>query len=48
MNEEKRKEAVALSYDDRKNKAPIVSAKGKGLVAEKIIEKAQNHDITPL
>ena len=34
MNEEG-KEAVALTYDEQKNTAPIVSAKGKGLVAEK-------------
>lgn len=41
---EKRKTAVALNYDHEKDSAPRVSATGKGLVAEAIIEKAkENH-----
>ncbi|WP_223700250.1 EscU/YscU/HrcU family type III secretion system export apparatus switch protein [Sutcliffiella deserti] len=40
-----RKKAVALSYDKSKQAAPIVSAKGKGLVAENIIQEAIKHRI---
>lgn len=35
--------AVALHYDHKS--APIVTAKGKGEVAKKIIEKAEEHDV---
>lgn len=38
------KQAVALTYHEELN-APIVSAKGKGFVAEKIIETAKEHGI---
>lgn len=41
----KRKTAVALSYDMEKNSAPIVKAKGKGIVAEEIIARAKEHNI---
>ncbi len=37
--------AVALEYDRKKGDAPRVTAKGKGKVAEKIIELAKKHDI---
>lgn len=37
--------AVALKYDRKKDGAPRVTAKGKGKVAEKIIELAKKHDI---
>jgi flagellar biosynthesis protein len=36
--------AIALKYDFGDG-APIVTAKGKGAVADKIIETAQEHDI---
>ncbi|MGB9712555.1 MAG: EscU/YscU/HrcU family type III secretion system export apparatus switch protein [Dissulfurimicrobium sp.] len=36
-----RKKAVALSYDAEKDIAPRVTAKGEGLVAEKILEIAR-------
>lgn len=39
------KQAVALTYDKQKQDAPKVSAKGKGRVAEKIIEIARQHDV---
>lgn len=39
------KKAVALSYDPEKQNAPTVIAKGKGYLAEKIIEVARKHDI---
>ncbi|MBJ7536776.1 EscU/YscU/HrcU family type III secretion system export apparatus switch protein [Marinomonas transparens] len=38
------KKAVALKYDY--SAAPVVTAKGTGLVAEKIMEVAQANDIT--
>jgi flagellar biosynthesis protein len=38
-------EAVALRYDSRADKAPKVTAKGKGYVAEKILEIARRHKI---
>jgi len=37
--------AVALKYDRKKDGAPKVTAKGKGKVAEKIIELAKKYDI---
>ena len=42
MKEEKQKikQAIALSYDPEDN-APRVIASGKGVLAERIIEKAQ-------
>ena len=44
MNEERytRKEAVALSYDQNSSEAPKVVAKGKGKIAESIIDKQKN------
>ncbi|WP_027389152.1 EscU/YscU/HrcU family type III secretion system export apparatus switch protein [Chrysiogenes arsenatis] len=39
------KKAVALSYIE-KSRAPKVTAKGQGRVAEKIIEIAEEHGIT--
>ena len=41
---EKRKQAAALTYEKGRH-APKVTAKGKGLVAENIIEKAEQHDV---
>lgn len=37
-----RKKAVALRYDAHKDSAPRVTAKGEGLVAEKILEIAES------
>lgn len=42
---EKRKEAVALGYHADGHEAPKVLAKGKGIVAENILEKAAHNDI---
>ena len=39
------KTAVALGYDPEKDNAPTVIATGKGALAERIIEKAQEADI---
>ncbi|WP_445488283.1 EscU/YscU/HrcU family type III secretion system export apparatus switch protein [Niallia sp. 03133] len=40
----KRKEAIALRYAHNRE-APFVSAKGKGFVAESILEKAKENGI---
>lgn len=37
--------AVALKYDSNEKEAPYVIAKGKGIVAENIIEKAMKEEI---
>jgi flagellar biosynthesis protein len=39
------KSAVSLQYKKGKNSAPKVTAKGQGLVAEKIIKMAQENNI---
>ena len=41
MGKEKMKKAVALHYEADRQKAPQVTAKGRGLVAERIIELAR-------
>lgn len=47
MTEKKyiRKEAVALTYNNEKFSSPQVVAKGKGKIAENILEKAKEHDV---
>jgi len=46
MNEqESRRRAVALRYDQDKGTAPTVVAKGRGLIAEQILALAREHDI---
>lgn len=47
MTEQKhtRKEAIALSYDPNVGDAPKVVAKGKGKIAENILNKAKEHDV---
>lgn len=47
MNEKKfvRKEAIALNYNPENNNSPTVIAKGKGQIAESILEKAAQNDI---
>ncbi len=39
------RQAVALRYDREKDKAPRVVAKGRGYIAEKIIEAANAHGV---
>ena len=41
----KQDKAVALKYEPKQDMAPRVVAKGKGKMAEKIIEMAKAHDI---
>ncbi|MCC3357488.1 EscU/YscU/HrcU family type III secretion system export apparatus switch protein [Bacillus sp. REN16] len=37
--------AIALSYDEKIDSEPKVVAKGKGIIAENIIEMAKAHEI---
>lgn len=39
------RKAVALKYDPANFDAPTVAAKGKGLIADQIIEKAKEHHV---
>lgn len=41
----KRQVAVALGYDKGKDKAPRLLAKGRGFIAQKILELAREHNI---
>ncbi|NOX34981.1 MAG: flagellar biosynthesis protein FlhB [Deltaproteobacteria bacterium] len=45
MDKKFKKKAVALKYDRKTQNAPKITAKGKGKVAQKIIELARKHDI---
>jgi flagellar biosynthesis protein len=45
QNRPTRRHAVALSYDAAKMPAPTVSAIGYGLIADRIVEIAQEHDV---
>ena len=45
MKKIKRKAAVSLKYSPAKDRAPKVTAKGWGVVAEKILEVARKHNI---
>lgn len=45
MKKENRKEAVALSFNPEQSEAPKVIAKGKGLVADSILNKAQESGV---
>lgn len=42
---EKRKQAVALAYDEKQADTPVIVAKGKGLTADKILAEAKKHQI---
>lgn len=44
LKKEKPKQAIALSYDPSED-APKVIASGRGLLAERIIEKANEYDV---
>jgi len=43
--DEKRKKAVALQYRHQVDRAPKVVAKGQGIIAERIMEIAAEHNI---
>ena len=42
---DKSPKAVALKYDQKRDNAPRVIAKGRGEIAEKIIEVAKAHNV---
>ena len=42
---DKSPKAVALKYNGKKDKAPRVVAKGRGAIAEKIIDIAKEHHV---
>ncbi|MFS0823627.1 EscU/YscU/HrcU family type III secretion system export apparatus switch protein [Bacillus sp. 1P02SD] len=44
-SEEKGLKAVALSYDQKLDSEPKIIAKGKGIIAQNIIEMAETHNI---
>jgi len=46
MKDEKDQKAIALKYERGKDRAPKVTAKGRGDVAEKILALAREHGIT--
>ncbi len=41
----RQKQAVALRYEPKKDRAPKITGKGRGYVAEKILELARQHNI---
>ena len=41
----KKAKAVALKYNKEKDAAPKITAKGRGVIAEKIVETAQAHHV---
>ncbi|MBW2609902.1 MAG: EscU/YscU/HrcU family type III secretion system export apparatus switch protein [Deltaproteobacteria bacterium] len=45
MTDDKHKKAAALKYESAEDNAPRVTAKGAGLIAERIIELAKNQGI---
>ena len=45
MKKHKREKAVALRYDHLTDKAPVVTAKGQGEIAQQIIELAKEYGI---
>lgn len=45
MDKHKPKTAAAIQYDPKKHAAPVLTAKGAGVVAEKIIALAKKHNI---
>jgi len=45
MSDILKKKAVALRYDPEEDRAPVLIAKGKGFIAERIIELAEEHGV---
>lgn len=43
--DEKRKDAIALKYQSKFDTAPKVVAKGKGLIADKIVSRAKDFGV---
>jgi flagellar biosynthesis protein len=45
MEAPEKKQAVALRYEPKKDRAPKIASKGRGHVAERILELARQHNI---
>jgi len=45
MDKKTDRSAVSLRYDNRVNKSPVVTAKGRGLLADKIISLAKENNV---
>lgn len=45
MNDKQLKRAAALKYDQTQNMAPRVVARGKGLIAEQIVQVARQNNV---
>jgi flagellar biosynthesis protein len=45
QNPSAREKAVAVQYDAKASSAPVVTAKGEGFVAQRIVEIAQAADV---
>lgn len=45
MDKRKPKTAAAIQYDPNKHAAPVVTARGSGVIAENIISLAKKHNI---
>lgn len=45
MSERMKKKVVVLKYDKEKSAAPVVVAKGKGYIAEKILKIAEENGV---
>ena len=45
MDPSTKKQAVALRYDPKKDRAPKITGNGRGYLAEKILELARQHNI---
>ncbi len=45
MADPAKKRAIALRYDPQRDKAPKLVAKGKGRIAEQILELAKKNDV---
>lgn len=43
--DKKNLKAIALQYDIKKDNAPLITAKGKGKIAKKIIKLAEKNEI---
>jgi flagellar biosynthesis protein len=42
---DRQKQAVALRYEPKKDRAPKITGKGRGYLAEKILDLARQHNI---
>ena len=45
MSERTNKKAVAIKYDQKRSSAPVVVAKGKGYIAENIVQASKDSGV---